>query len=384
MSHIQRRCARGHAVPRGRACPRCGSGAFSYRVRYVNPEGQERSRSFPRKADADDFATEVSHALRSSSYVDPAAGRQTLKVYLEEWMGLQVHWRPKTRTNYRLAFGSMVYPHLGDVPLARLSSSAVASWMRKLTETYAPSTIERTRVQLSTALNAAVRERRLPANPARGVKGPEVVPRRVVPRTIAQVRAAEAATLERYRAVVPTVAGTGLRWGEVFGLTVDRVDFLRRTLRVDRQLLDRDGDRPVFGPPKTPTSNRELPLPETVIRALAEHLAKYPAAPGELVFRNAAGRPVERSGWAHGFRPAVRAMGLGKGAGLHHLRHFYASLLIHDGRSVPEVQERLGHKTAKETLDTYAHLWPGADDRTRAAIDKAFEEPDSGEGEAAQ
>lgn len=51
------------------------------------------------------------------------------------------------------------------------------------------------------------------------------------------------------------------------------------------------------------------------------------------------------------------------------LRHFYASLWIRHGESVKTVQARLGHASASETLDTYSHLWPDSDDRTRAAVD---------------
>ena len=76
-------------------------------------------------------------------------------------------------------------------------------------------------------------------------------------------------------------------------------------------------------------------------------------------------------------------MGLPKGKGPHQLRHFYASLLIAAGLSVPEVQERMGHATAQETLETYAHLWPGREDNTRSAVDDAFRqarENDLGQG----
>jgi integrase len=53
---------------------------------------------------------------------------------------------------------------------------------------------------------------------------------------------------------------------------------------------------------------------------------------------------------------------------MHDLRHYYASLLIRHGESVKTVQRRLGHATAAETLDTYSHLWPDSDDRTREAV----------------
>ena len=60
------------------------------------------------------------------------------------------------------------------------------------------------------------------------------------------------------------------------------------------------------------------------------------------------------------------------GTGFHALRHYYASLLIRHGESVKTVQSRLGHASAVETLDTYSHLWPDSDDRTRDAIDSVL------------
>ena len=54
----------------------------------------------------------------------------------------------------------------------------------------------------------------------------------------------------------------------------------------------------------------------------------------------------------------------------HALRHYFASLLIALGGDVKVVQARLRHASAKTTLDTYGHLWPGSDDSTRAAIEK--------------
>ena len=58
-----------------------------------------------------------------------------------------------------------------------------------------------------------------------------------------------------------------------------------------------------------------------------------------------------------------------KGTRIHELRHFYASLLIRYGESVKVVQERLGHASAAETIDTSSHLSPDSEDRTRAAVD---------------
>ena len=70
--------------------------------------------------------------------------------------------------------------------------------------------------------------------------------------------------------------------------------------------------------------------------------------------------------------PGGQGGGPAAGTGLHALRHYYASLLIRYGESVKTVQARLGHASAAETLDTYSHLWPDSDDRTREAVDQVL------------
>src|SRR5439155_15539872 len=93
--------------------------------------------------------------------------------------------------------------------------------------------------------------------------------------------------------------------------------------------------------------------------------------PEGLVFTNAVGSPHRRSAFGTSWRSAASSVGL-SGVTFHALRHYYASLLIRHGESVKTVQARLGHASASETLDTYSHLWPDSDDRTRAAVDEVL------------
>lgn len=366
MPHIQRRK---------------GQRGVTYRVRYLDPDGHERSRSFKRKADAEDFATSVRHEIRSGTYVDPRAGEQSVQAYLEAWRAQQAHHRPKTAASTRTRFRTMVYPFIGDLPIVSLRPSTIRQWQADLLATgrYSPSTVRGVRGQVAGAFEDALRDRLLSSSPFEGVKAPEVVREEIIPLTVAQVRAGERATADRYRALVTLVAGTGLRASEAWGLTRDRLDLDGAAVRVNRQLVGRVGPEPVFGPPKSRASVRSVPLPRHVVEALGKHLANYPAEPHELVFRTARGTPLTRTVWGKAWRPATgggpaRAMGLAEGAGLHQLRHFYASLLIARGRSPKEVQERLGHATLEETLKTYVHLWASADQGTRDAIDAAFDE----------
>lgn len=82
--------------------------------------------------------------------------------------------------------------------------------------------------------------------------------------------------------------------------------------------------------------------------------------------------PIHRATWAHIWAPAARATGIPKGIGLHCLRHYYATLLIHNGASVKTVQLALGHSTPMVTLKTYVGEWPEAHEKTRALVDSAL------------
>jgi integrase len=168
----------------------------------------------------------------------------------------------------------------------------------------------------------------------------------------------------------PSPQGPACGEGEAFGLTVNRIDFLRRQLTVDRQLVTMPDRAPYLAPPKTQASVRVVPLPQVVVDALAAHLSDWPT--DEFVFCTDRGAPIRRTAFSERvWRPAVKRAGLSEPT-FHALRHFYASLLIRHGESVKTVQARLGHASAAETLDTYSHLWPDSDDRTRAAVDSVL------------
>lgn len=223
-------------------------------------------------------------------------------------------------------------------------------------------------------MKSAIRDRRITSNPCDHTKLPKVEHKQIVPLTTGEVAAVRDALPPQLQALVTLAAGTGMRQGECFGLTVDRVKFLERTAMVDQQLVTVAGQPPTLGPPKTQASNRTIPLPQVVVDALAAHLAEFPAGPDGLVF-TMSGKPITRSAFGHKWRAAVKEAGLPTGTGFHALRHYYASLLIRHGESVKTVQARLGHASAVETLDTYSHLWPDSDDRTRDAIDSVLKSP---------
>jgi integrase len=127
-----------------------------------------------------------------------------------------------------------------------------------------------------------------------------------------------------------------------------------------------------LSPLKTRASRRVVPVDDLVLNAASAHMRRWQPGPGGVLITNRLGRPVQRNSFGHSSREAVRAAGLPEGTRFHDLRHFYASTLIAAGLHPKVIQERLGHATIAETMDTYGHLFPTAEDLGRGAVDAAF------------
>jgi integrase len=340
-----------------------------WKVRYRDTDNRPQSRTFPSRVLADQFAAQVEAAKANGTLTDQAAGRQSFGAYAETWMAAQV-WRANTESLNAARLRKYLLPAFGMRPLAAIRAGEVQAFVRRLADTdLAPRTVDHVYRLLASIMLAAVRDRAIAHTPCEGIRLPKAERRQIVPWSVEQVHMVRDHLPERYRALVTFAAGTGLRQGECFGLTVDRIDFLRRTVTVDRQIVLMPGGSLEFGPPKTRASYRSVPVGDVVLDVLAGHLARFGTGADGLVFTNEDGGPISRIRFSEVWRPAAWAAGIPQGEGMHGLRHFYASLLIAKACSVKVVQSRLGHATAAETLNTYAHLWPDDDALTRTAVD---------------
>jgi integrase len=337
-----------------------------WRARYRDETGREHAKHFSRKVDAQRWLNEVTAAVVTGHYVDPKAGQITFASYYRDWSQRQV-WESTTVAAMNLAARSTTF---GDVPLSKLRRSHVEAWVRGMAMNgLAPGTIKTRLVNVRSVLRAAVRDRIISDDPSEGVSGPRGRRREVamcIPST-EQVAVLLGAVQSRYRTFLALAAFAGLRLGEAAGVQVGDIDFLRRQLAVARQV-----QRGIHGgvevrSPKY-SSERIVFLPDALVSMLAEHVAAYRPGddPSRWLFEASPGQPPHQNTVGHAWRQAC-ARGRITGFTLHDLRHFYASGLIAAGCDVVTVQRALGHAKATTTLNTYAHLWPTAEDRTRAA-----------------
>ena len=205
-----------------------------WRARYRDAAGKEHARHFARKVDAQRWLDEVTTSVVTGQYVDPNAGRVTFRDYAEQWRAAQVH-RESTAEQLERRLRLHVYPTFGDRPLGSNLPTEVQAWVRGLP--LAPSSAAIVFGYLNSVMRAAVRDRRIVANPCEGTKLPKRVRAKVTPPTTDQVEALRDGLPDRLSAAVTVAAGTGMRQGELFGLTVDRLSMLGRTVTVDRQLV---------------------------------------------------------------------------------------------------------------------------------------------------
>lgn len=341
--------------------------AVKYRARWRTPDGASRSKNFTKKADAERHLASTEHRKATGEYIDQAASRTTFEVIARRWQAAQPH-RDSTAESVESILAKHIVPAFGHRPVGSIRTSEVQAWVAGLD--LSPSTVAVVYGKLAAIFNAAVDDRVIASSPCRprAIRLPRQDGAQIVPMEPADVRKMIEAAPDRYSALLVLIAGSGVRPAEALGLTEDRVYWLKRRLRIDRQLVTVAKREPFLAPPKTPQSVRTIPAAQAVFDALARHLERYGSGPDGLIFTNEDGAPIRRNGLGHVWRRAATRAGIADRSP-HDLRHYAASVMIANGDSVKAVQAQLGHKSASTTLDTYAHLWHDSEDRTRVSLD---------------
>lgn len=337
-----------------------------WEVRYRKPDGrQTRKRGFTTKAAATSFLHAVESDKAAGTYVDPTRGRVTVEAWASRWLDGKANLAPSTRQRYGSIIDTHITPPLGRTPISKVRHVDVQKWVSAQTCS-AASVVKHHRV-LSQILDLAVRDGRIPNNPASGVNLPRVKHAKRRYLTAEQVEAlADASGL--WRPLVLLLAYTGLRWGEMAALRVADVDMLRRRVHVARSVTLVEG-KFTWGEPKD-HEQRWVPVP----RSVADELGGYLAGKGReaLVFSGERrGNPLRvkaaRESW---WDDAVVAARCPKGLTPHELRHTAASLAISAGASVLGVQRMLGHAKASMTLDVYSDLFDDDLEAVAESLDK--------------
>jgi integrase len=356
---------RGHVRKRG------SSWAVVYDEGY-DENGKRRQRwksGFATRKEAQAFLTRVLSSLGDGSYVQPS--KLTLREYLEdEWLpAIAGTVRPLTLTQYRSVMKGRILPRLGHHRLQALTGGHLNGLYRELEEEGLSAASRRlTHAVLSRALRDAVRWGKLPRNPAAAADPPAAPESRATAWTAKELgRFLEHVDGERLFALWRLAATTGMRRGELLGLTWLALDLVAGTLRVDQQLVPTRGGVS-FGPPKSKRSRRSIALDSETVEALRAHreaqlfersFAGDAYDDHDLVFPDELGQPIYPQRLTEAFTRKRKAAGLLTGT-LHILRHTHATLALTNGVPVHVVAARIGDRP-ETVLRVYAHLLPQSD-----------------------
>lgn len=382
------------------------NGKVSWEARYRDPAGRQRSKSFPLKRDATDFLSEQRTKMRAGDWIDPTSSKVTLAALADAWVAQAPSpGTGRTRTRLRRNLGEM--EHLS---ISHISPPLIRTWLAELkngrpwipdckgiSEAYVASLFS----QLKAMLRQAVQDQLILRNPAEKIS---------VPRPATSVAWDEIPTVEELHkfiqlfrdgarkktvhklgpggmpafdedgepvmirswvkkspdlaVAIHTAAATGMRTSEVCGLTRASLDVEGGVIRVNAQAARYGAD---LMPLKTrDKALRSISVDEGTLELLREH---QEAHPGESrLFFNDGGRPLVGGSFALSVKHARQYLGIHKPITPKSFRHFHATELLRAGVPIKTVQARLGHATAKMTLDTYAHVAPDDDGAAAAMI----------------
>ena len=332
--------------------------------------------------------------------VDNKSYREPCKMTLGEWLDIWVDTylkdvKPRTLKIYQDDIRLHIKPYLAAVKLNELDTHTVQRFFNTLLKSgkrvpkrgkegkivkkngktvyesapLSSKTVKNVHGVLHGALRQAVVNRYIPINPADGdfCKLPKIQKQEIKPLDEVQIADfLKAIHGDRFEELFLVTLFTGLRQGEILGLTWDCVDFDNGTLLVNKQmqLHQEQGIKAYQLVPTKNSKSRTITAAPSVMSLLKrrraiqaqQHLEAGPLwQDSDLVFTDELGRHLTKSSVYRSFKKIVAAIGR-PDARFHDLRHSYAVAAIRSGDDIKTVQGNLGHATAAFTLDVYGHV----------------------------
>lgn len=325
-------------------------------------DGVQKSKTIKgTKRDAERMLREIERQVDQGEYQEGVKKVVTVGDVLEKWLaGVKARRAITTYETYERSVRLWLLPAFGATPLADLGPGRIeavyAGW---LTAGMSPQSIANHHTPLAGALRSALKDELVHRNAADLVDLPARCSTEKTALSDEQMQLVTRGMNSKYGPHAALSAMTGLRLGEVCGLMWGDIDADKRELVVERSAARVRGGDVILKPPKTKSSRRRVSLPAEAVTLLS-------SLPRRGVFVFGDDQPPNPSNVCNGVRKMLRGLGVS----MHGLRHAHASLLNRMGENPKVVQERLGHSSLGETMDTYTHLLPSQQVELAARLDE--------------
>lgn len=298
---------------------------------------------------------------------------------LDEWLDYYMleykkrFVKPTTYINYTVKVKNHIKPAIGHYKIKALRQDIIQKFVNSLSDKgLAPSTAINTFKLLNNALDTAVDDGLIVRNVANRVKLPKTAKPKINVLTVEQQSDFVEQAKSTYMGVLYIFdLCTGMRLEELLGLKWSDIDFDKKQLqivRIIRKVKDPDNQDESwhleFGTPKTPSSERLIPLNNTAIKilldiqkqqALNKEKASIAYEDNDLVFCTKIGKPLDPTNMRRTFYNICDKIGV-QGLHPHCLRHTFATRGAENNVDVRVMQNFLGHATITETANTYTHV----------------------------